>query len=375
MHLSVDQGDEGHLVELEREFEDADDESLQARSQDSGSGGELSSPGSRGSGGCIRDRPVKVIPCPRCQSMNTKFCYYNNYSVNQPRHFCRNCQRYWTVGGTLRNVPVGGGSRKKNRSRQRSDTYIRAGAPGSNQGIGLPNPLQTVSNLQQLSMLQPQATMGMGFGNQYPQASQIPFLQYAMEQSQGAYNPLLSKALVSHQQEAELQAFYEAQSNAGLMSNPPGMTSGGMYYPEVEGTQGEALGSVMQKAEMWNAHAQQLQNLNRLVQQANWESKPSLSSHEVPQNVAEERRSHMNGAVPHHKPGFWETALMHSRPVMSKRPGSHTWDENQSTQTNVSPHGSSTIEEEGSTPTNGYSHNGYAEDASSWGLNSDLYLQ
>ncbi|CAK9855071.1 unnamed protein product, partial [Sphagnum jensenii] len=61
------------------------------------------------------------IPCPRCQSMNTKFCYYNNYSVNQPRHFCRNCQRYWTVGGTLRNVPVGGGTRKKvHRTRQRS---------------------------------------------------------------------------------------------------------------------------------------------------------------------------------------------------------------------------------------------------------------
>ncbi len=72
---------------------------------------------SRGSGGCLpRERPVKVIPCPRCQSMNTKFCYYNNYSVNQPRHFCRNCQRYWTVGGTLRNVPVGGGSRKKVRT-------------------------------------------------------------------------------------------------------------------------------------------------------------------------------------------------------------------------------------------------------------------
>jgi hypothetical protein len=86
-------------------------------------GDDQQSPGSTrggGSGGCMRaERPVKVIPCPRCQSMNTKFCYYNNYSVAQPRHFCRNCQRYWTVGGTLRNVPVGGGSRKKvQRTRQ-----------------------------------------------------------------------------------------------------------------------------------------------------------------------------------------------------------------------------------------------------------------
>ncbi|KAH7424596.1 hypothetical protein KP509_11G014800 [Ceratopteris richardii] len=52
------------------------------------------------------------VPCPRCQSSNTKFCYYNNHNVNQPRHFCRDCQRYWTAGGSLRNVPVGSGKRK-----------------------------------------------------------------------------------------------------------------------------------------------------------------------------------------------------------------------------------------------------------------------
>ncbi len=55
----------------------------------------------------------KKIACPRCQSLNTKFCYYNNYSLTQPRHYCKNCRRYWTAGGTLRNVPVGGGCRKK----------------------------------------------------------------------------------------------------------------------------------------------------------------------------------------------------------------------------------------------------------------------
>ncbi|XP_004251272.2 dof zinc finger protein DOF5.3 [Solanum lycopersicum] len=50
--------------------------------------------------------------CPRCDSANTKFCYYNNYSLTQPRYFCKSCRRYWTKGGTLRNVPVGGGCRK-----------------------------------------------------------------------------------------------------------------------------------------------------------------------------------------------------------------------------------------------------------------------
>lgn len=54
--------------------------------------------------------------CPRCNSASTKFCYYNNYSLSQPRYFCKTCRRYWTAGGTLRNIPVGGSSRKNKRS-------------------------------------------------------------------------------------------------------------------------------------------------------------------------------------------------------------------------------------------------------------------
>ncbi|XP_030467192.1 dof zinc finger protein DOF4.6-like [Syzygium oleosum] len=62
-------------------------------------------------------RPQKdqALNCPRCSSSNTKFCYYNNYSLSQPRYFCKTCRRYWTEGGSLRNVPVGGGSRKNKR--------------------------------------------------------------------------------------------------------------------------------------------------------------------------------------------------------------------------------------------------------------------
>ncbi|XP_040998145.1 dof zinc finger protein DOF2.4-like [Juglans microcarpa x Juglans regia] len=52
------------------------------------------------------------LRCPRCDSPNTKFCYYNNYNLTQPRHFCKTCRRYWTKGGALRNVPIGGGCRK-----------------------------------------------------------------------------------------------------------------------------------------------------------------------------------------------------------------------------------------------------------------------
>ncbi|CAD5172009.1 dof zinc finger protein 4-like [Musa acuminata AAA Group] len=57
----------------------------------------------------------QAVKCPRCNSANTKFCYYNNYNHSQPRHFCKSCRRYWTMGGVLRNVPIGGGCRKSKR--------------------------------------------------------------------------------------------------------------------------------------------------------------------------------------------------------------------------------------------------------------------
>ncbi|KAE8714995.1 Cyclic dof factor 1 [Hibiscus syriacus] len=55
----------------------------------------------------VDKRPDKVIPWPRCKSTDTKFCYFNNYNVNQPRHFCKGRQMHWTAGGALQNVPIG----------------------------------------------------------------------------------------------------------------------------------------------------------------------------------------------------------------------------------------------------------------------------
>ncbi|CAN4114808.1 unnamed protein product [Withania somnifera] len=59
------------------------------------------------SGGGTAGAKEQALNCPRCDSPNTKFCYYNNYSLSQPRHFCKTCRR-----GALRNVPIGGGCRK-----------------------------------------------------------------------------------------------------------------------------------------------------------------------------------------------------------------------------------------------------------------------
>ncbi|KAF8737568.1 hypothetical protein HU200_014117 [Digitaria exilis] len=72
--------------------------------------------------GGVSPAPPEAIKCPRCESTNTKFCYYNNYNLSQPRHFCKSCRRYWTKGGVLRNVPVGGGCRKAKRSSSSSSS-------------------------------------------------------------------------------------------------------------------------------------------------------------------------------------------------------------------------------------------------------------
>lgn len=40
--------------------------------------------------------------CPRCGSMDTRFCYYNNNKTYQPRYICKGCKRFWTLGGVVR---------------------------------------------------------------------------------------------------------------------------------------------------------------------------------------------------------------------------------------------------------------------------------
>ncbi|KAJ8543791.1 hypothetical protein K7X08_025409 [Anisodus acutangulus] len=79
--------------------------------------------------------PEAGLKCPRCDSSNTKFCYYNNYNLSQPRHFCKNCRRYWTKGGALRNVPVGGGFRRNKRSKSSNNNSSKStGGRGGQMG-------------------------------------------------------------------------------------------------------------------------------------------------------------------------------------------------------------------------------------------------
>ncbi|XP_062182632.1 dof zinc finger protein DOF3.1-like [Phragmites australis] len=84
------------------------------------------------------------LPCPRCESTDTKFCYYNNYNMAQPRHFCKGCRRYWTRGGALRNVPVGGGTRKATPAGRRKRGSPAALAPSPSPAPALSSPLAVV---------------------------------------------------------------------------------------------------------------------------------------------------------------------------------------------------------------------------------------
>ncbi|PIA60228.1 hypothetical protein AQUCO_00300022v1 [Aquilegia coerulea] len=102
-------------------------------------------------------QPEIALKCPRCESTNTKFCYFNNYSLSQPRHFCKTCRRYWTRGGALRSVPVGGGCRRNKRSKgSNSKSPVSSERP-----MGSTNSTSTLPsnsfNTDAISHMQPQS--------------------------------------------------------------------------------------------------------------------------------------------------------------------------------------------------------------------------
>ncbi|CAF2045064.1 hypothetical protein BRARA_I02955 [Brassica rapa] len=94
--------------------------------------------------------PQPQLKCPRCDSSNTKFCYYNNYSLSQPRHFCKACKRYWTRGGTLRNVPVGG-SYRKNKRVKRPATTTAASTASTTTSSSPNNPHHQISHFPSMN--------------------------------------------------------------------------------------------------------------------------------------------------------------------------------------------------------------------------------
>uniref|UniRef100_A0A1D1ZFC1 Dof zinc finger protein n=1 Tax=Anthurium amnicola TaxID=1678845 RepID=A0A1D1ZFC1_9ARAE len=109
--------------------------------------------------------PEAGLNCPRCDSTNTKFCYFNNYSLSQPRHFCKTCRRYWTRGGSLRNVPVGGGCRRNKRSKGGSSSSSKPPASVDHHPVSSAiTATITPPPLQQLPFMAPLHPLATGFG-------------------------------------------------------------------------------------------------------------------------------------------------------------------------------------------------------------------
>ncbi|KAG0549030.1 hypothetical protein BDA96_01G219600 [Sorghum bicolor] len=101
--------------------------------------------------------------CPRCQSANTKFCYYNNYSREQPRYLCKACRRHWTEGGTLRDVPVGGGRKNRRGAKGGSAKASASAAAAATNVLGVGGADTFPDFLrQQLLQFQPGAAVGGG---------------------------------------------------------------------------------------------------------------------------------------------------------------------------------------------------------------------
>lgn len=154
-----------------------------------------------------RARPQKdqALNCPRCNSTNTKFCYYNNYSLSQPRYFCKTCRRYWTEGGSLRNVPVGGGSRKNKRSTPSTPTST---TPSSSSAPTKKVPDLTITpNFPQSASQDPKIHQGQDLNLAYPPAEDYNTVSKFIEvpyntelEKSGLQNPTSSSTTSSSHQ-------------------------------------------------------------------------------------------------------------------------------------------------------------------------------
>nr|XP_017224982.1 PREDICTED: dof zinc finger protein DOF4.3-like [Daucus carota subsp. sativus] len=69
------------------------------------------------------------LRCPRCDSEETKFAYFNNNKTSQPRYRCKSCKKLWTHGGQVRDISSNGEERRVNRSRDSSPAIVSSAPP------------------------------------------------------------------------------------------------------------------------------------------------------------------------------------------------------------------------------------------------------
>ncbi|KAE8707539.1 30S ribosomal protein S5 [Hibiscus syriacus] len=222
--------------------------------------------------------------CPRCESLNTKFCYYNNYSLSQPRYFCKTCKRYWTQGGTLRNVPVGGGCRKGKRKKvfpsgENSRSHPHISQQQEAQQKNLASPQSMISSSPMLSVSAALRTKESGgfssstaissVGSYYPDAGFLSSL--AAIQSMNLpqpFNEPLNQAL-------SIGGDLGGSSNLGLLQGYGVASFGSQQHQSIQQTQFFPMGERDQRAvNMCPSDQERLIQSNRLAagnsSQQNW---------------------------------------------------------------------------------------------------------
>ncbi|PIN07396.1 hypothetical protein CDL12_20043 [Handroanthus impetiginosus] len=191
-------------------------------------------------------QPPPPQKCPRCDSSNTKFCYYNNYSLSQPRYFCKSCRRYWTHGGTLRNVPVGGGCRKSKRPKPSTSSSSSGEGARSTQSLSPALPSQSLTGMmisgQGLRTLPPvMPSIGSSFYTGGGFLSSLAAMQSLPPNQGGAVNfgggntqfgssmsllqglnlPSMKPPAPSHQFQAQTDQFFPSQQNLSTLQSRP----------------------------------------------------------------------------------------------------------------------------------------------------------
>ncbi|KAE8706068.1 Dof zinc finger protein DOF5.3 [Hibiscus syriacus] len=187
--------------------------------------------------------------CPRCDSLNTKFCYYNNYSLSQPRYFCKACRRYWTQGGTLRNVPVGGGCRKGKRTKVSSPGENSRSHPQIPQQHNMASPQSIISSSPVISAgaaLSTKETSSLAsssaissVGSFYPGAGFLSPLAAIQSMNQPHPQPF--------NQALSIGGDLGGSSNLGLLQGYGVPSFGSQHHQSVQQTQFFAMGDRDQK--------------------------------------------------------------------------------------------------------------------------------
>ncbi|CAK9314498.1 unnamed protein product [Citrullus colocynthis] len=204
-------------------------------------------------------QPEAALKCPRCDSTNTKFCYFNNYSLSQPRHFCKACRRYWTRGGALRNVPVGGGFRK-NKKKKKSNPSKSPTASQSQMGNSRSIMSRSCNNMESSSTMRDFPSH-----SSLPSLNILPSLQQHFSRNFGNNFPGIHINNSADAREYDVEWQQQQPFIVAGLESPTTATTTAAAYTQIEVNNNNFVANSLQQAaglvQYNNNCHQQLQNL------------------------------------------------------------------------------------------------------------------